>query len=291
MVSSMTGYGEAKAVHNNKKVLVEIRALNGKVSDVRLKLPTQYRDKELLIRNQIIAASHRGKLDVSINIESESGDESYALNASLFKRYYDEITKLEKELGYRSAELTSTIMRLPNVVMNVEEEVDENEWKILQMTIDQALAELEKFRLQEGRALKADMKERIRMILVHLEAVNPHEEDRITRLRNKIQKIVDDNGNGDQIDNVRFEQEILYYLERLDINEEKVRLAQHCQYFTETIENDELVIGRKLNFIAQEIGREINTLGAKAQHSDIQRYVVQMKDELEKLKEQIANTL
>lgn len=287
----MTGYGEAKAVHNNKKILVEIRALNGKVSDVRLKLPTQYRDKELLIRNQIIAASHRGKLDVSINIESESGDESYALNASLFKRYYDEITKLEKELGYRSAELTSTIMRLPNVVMNVEEEVDENEWKILQMTIDQALAELEKFRLQEGRALKADMKERIRMILVHLEAVNPHEEDRITRLRNKIQKIVDDNGNGDQIDNVRFEQEILYYLERLDINEEKVRLAQHCQYFTETIENDELVIGRKLNFIAQEIGREINTLGAKAQHSDIQRYVVQMKDELEKLKEQIANTL
>ncbi len=287
----MTGYGEAQASHNHKKITVEIRALNGKMSDIRVKLPNQYRDKELIIRNQIIAVTQRGKLDVSVNVESEAGDESYALNTSLFMRYYEELTRLEQQLGYRSAELTSTIMRLPNVVMTREDDIDENEWKILQLTIDEALEQLNAFRQQEGRALMADMTERIRMILVNLEELVPFEEERIERLRGRLVKLAEDNGSAEQMDPSRFEQEMLYYLERLDINEEKVRLAQHCQYFMETLETDEVAVGRKLNFIAQEIGREINTLGAKAQHSEIQRYVVQMKDELEKLKEQIANTL
>lgn len=287
----MTGYGEAQASHNHKKISVEIRALNGKMSDIRVKLPTQYRDKELNIRNQIIAATQRGKLDVSISIESEAGDENYALNTSLFMRYFEELTQLEQKLGYRSTELTSTIMRLPNVVMTREEEIDENEWQILQMTIDEAIAQLQEFRAQEGRSLMADMSERIRMILQYLDEVAPYEADRIERMRGKLARLTEENGNSEQMDASRFEQELLYYLERLDINEEKVRLAQHCQYFMETLGTDEIAVGRKLNFIAQEIGREINTLGAKAQHSEIQRYVVQMKDELEKLKEQIANTL
>lgn len=291
MVLSMTGYGEAQASHNNKKIQVEIRALNGKISDIRVKVPAQYRDKELPIRNQIVAATQRGKLDVTITIDSDAGDENYALNASLFMRYHRELTLLEEKLGYRSNDLTSTIMRLPNVVMTRDEEVDDQEWKVLQATIDEALIQLNAFREQEGRSLMADMKERIRMILVYLDELTPFEGDRIERMRGKLWKMTEENMQSEQMDGSRFEMEILYYLERLDINEEKVRLTQHCQYFLETLDTEELAVGRKLNFIAQEIGREVNTLGAKAQHSEIQRCVVQMKDELEKLKEQIANTL
>jgi len=287
----MTGYGEAQASHNNKKIQVEIRALNGKISDIRVKVPAQYRDKELPIRNQIVAATQRGKLDVTITIDSDAGDESFALNASLFMRYHKELTQLEEKLGYRSNDLTNTIMRLPNVVMTRDEEVDEEEWKVLEATIDEALIQLNAFREQEGRALMADMKERIRMILVYLDELTPFEGERIERMRGKLWKMTEENMQSEQMDGSRFEMEILYYLERLDINEEKVRLSQHCQYFLETLDTEELAVGRKLNFIAQEIGREVNTLGAKAQHSEIQRCVVQMKDELEKLKEQIANTL
>ena len=287
----MTGYGEAQASHNNKKIQVEIRALNGKFSDIRVKVPAQYRDKELPIRNQIVAATPRGKLDVTISIDSDAGDENYALNAPLFMRYYRELTQLEEKLGYRSNDLTSTIMRLPNVVMTRDEEVDEQEWKVLEATVDEALIQLNAFREQEGRALMADMKERIRMILVYLDELTPFEGDRIERMRGKLWKMTEENMPSEQMDGSRFEMEILYYLERLDINEEKVRLSQHCQYFIETLDTEEMAVGRKLNFIAQEIGREVNTLGAKAQHSEIQRCVVQMKDELEKLKEQIANTL
>ena len=291
MILSMTGYGDAQASYRDKKISVEIRALNGKITDIRTKVPTQYRDKELAIRNQIVAATQRGKMDVTVTIESDAGDESFALNGSLFTKYHREISKLEAQLGYSSADLTSAILRLPNVVMTVDEEVDEQEWQVLQATVERALEQLNAFRAQEGLALMADMNERIAMILKYLGEISPFEDERTERMRGKLRKLIDDNLAPDQVDNSRFEQEVLYYLERLDINEEKVRLTQHCQYFTETLETEEVTVGRKLNFIAQEIGREINTLGAKAQHSEIQRCVVQMKDELEKLKEQIANTL
>lgn len=287
----MTGYGEAKGEYKDKQIRVDIRSLNGKISDVRVKAPSHYREKELVLRNRILAVAERGKIDVNINVESETGDESHTLNAVLFTRYFRQLSQLEQSLGYASSDLTGTIMRLPDVVKVAEVEVDEGEWNTVLEIVDTALEDFVAFRKQEGRALMEDMSERIRIISQCLEDTAPFEQERFDRLRAKLDKMINDNLNGDQIDTNRFEQEILYYLERLDINEEKVRLAQHCVYFIETLKTDESAVGRKLNFIAQEIGREINTLGAKAQHSDIQRLVVQMKDELEKLKEQVANTL
>ncbi len=291
MLLSMTGYGRVTETFKDKVFTVEIRSLNSKFTDVRLKLPQQYRDKETEIRKMITDQAERGKIDFSLDIKSLSGDDEYTLNEALFRRYHRELTRLGEELGFELNQLLPSILRLPNVVAPDELEVDEEEWSALATVIQAAIDKFQRFRRDEGKVMEADITLHINEIVALQDQLEPHERQRITRLRERLQQNLEESLPQNKVDQNRFEQEILYYLEKMDITEEKVRLAQHCRYFLAELEKNTTQKGRKLNFISQEIGREINTLGAKAHSSDIQRLVVNMKDQLEKIKEQIANAL
>lgn len=287
MILSMTGYGKASASHGSKKINIEVKSLNGKTTDIRFKLSNSYREKEVQLRNLIMDHAKRGKLEFSIQVQA--GSEDVQLNKELFLKYMSELTQIEDELGIKSPDLTSAILRLPNVVMASEESLSEEEWAILQTTSIQALDNLKEFRRQEGVAMYADLTKRVSNIQQLLEEIKPFEQERIDAIRTKMQNHLDAFMGKENVDKNRYEQEVIFYMEKLDINEEKVRLSQHCTFFQTELDSENEDSGRKLAFIAQEMGREINTLGAKAQHSSIQKNVVQMKDELEKIKEQLAN--
>jgi uncharacterized protein (TIGR00255 family) len=233
--------------------------------------------------------AHRGKLEMSIDITSHLGDDQFGLNIPLFKKYFTALQELSSEFDYDDKTLMSAILRLPNVAASSDGEMSKEEWKAITDTIDDALEKFQAFRQQEGAATAKDLTERVTIISTLLEQVNPHEQDRVEAIRDRLYRSLDDKMGKDRIDESRYEQEVLFYLEKIDINEEKMRLAQHCDYFLEVLNNKTEAKGRKLSFISQEIGREINTLGAKAYSSNIQRLVVGMKDELEKIKEQTAN--
>ncbi len=287
----MTGYGRASSVHNGKTITIEIRSLNSKFTDVRFKMPQTYKDKEADMRRIIIKKAERGKIDVNLDVKSINGDSEYALNQALFSKYYNELMELSKSLNMPQSDIMQAILRIPNVISAGDNDVDEEEWAVITNTLKEALDNFYKFRLAEGQAMEEDCKSRTKIIVDLLNEVEPFELERAERLRSKIDKHMKEYVGKDNIDANRFEQEILYYLEKIDITEEKVRLSQHCKYFDEEISKGETLKGRKLSFISQEMGREINTLGSKANSSDIQRIVVQMKDELEKIKEQVANTV
>lgn len=289
----MTGYGKASGEYKAKTIAVDIKSLNGKSSDVRVKCPNNYRDKEIEMRNLVMEGAKRGKLEVTINVNSESGEDEYGLNVPLFKTYYQELSQVRKELGVTSTndDLTAAIIRIPNVVTTLDTDIEEEEWEVLTTTIKEAVDNLNNFRKVEGKAMEKDLKENIHFIMKKLEEVKPHEEARIGRLKTRLKKNLEDFLGSENVDHNRFEQEVIFYMEKLDINEEKVRLSQHCKYFLEELGSDEIAVGKKLSFISQEIGREINTLGAKAQNSDIQQIVVKMKDALEQIKEQLANVV
>lgn len=287
----MTGYGRAVETFEDKTITIEIRSLNSKFTDLRIKLPQNYKDKEHELRKIIADATQRGKIDVTIDVKSLQGDSEYGLNPALFKKYYTELTQMIDELGMTPGDMTQAILRLPNVVANAEDVMDDEEWKALKNVVNEALKQFKGFRLQEGAAMEKDCMARTETIVKELETLDPFEAERVTKLRQRLQKNMDEYVGKDNIDANRFEQEILYYLEKIDVTEEKVRLTQHCKYFLEELATDKMVKGRKLNFITQEMGREINTLGSKANSSEIQRIVVRMKDELEKIKELIANTV
>lgn len=289
MLHSMTGFGSARVVFNQKSITVEIRSVNSKLTEIRFKLPQNYRDKEFEIKKILSDDVTRGKVEFSLTIQSSEDSGEANINKGLFKKYFNELSSLAEELKIEKGDILQTILKIPNVINSEVQEVDEKEWLVIQKTIQEAITEFNKYRVAEGAALETDLRERLNSILELLQKVNPHEINRVHTLRQRLKQLLDDHLLTENIDNIRFEQEILYYLEKLDINEEKVRLTQHCNYFFEELENDEIQKGRKLGFICQEIGREINTLGAKAYASEIQRYVVMMKDELEKIKEQIAN--
>jgi uncharacterized protein (TIGR00255 family) len=289
MVLSMTGYGQASTQFKDKTIQVEIKSLNGKTSDIRCKLPGSYKEKEIQLRKHLIDKAFRGKFDFSLTIGSEKGDDEYGLNKSLFRKYYRELMELKEELNIDSGDIVQSILRIPNVVGAINEEVDEEEWKIVMSTTDAALKALNNFRAEEGKAAEKDMKEAAQLISELLTAIEPYEGGRIETLKERFRKNLEEFQTDEQVDRNRFEQEIIYYLEKLDINEEKVRLAQHCKYFNEVLDSGNPEIGKKLGFIAQEMGREINTLGAKANEKNIQQMVVSMKDALEKIKEQVAN--
>ncbi len=291
MLFSMTGYGRATRAVNEKTFTVEIRSLNSKYTDVRFKLPQNFREKEMALRKIISAKAQRGKIDVNIEIESLNGQAAYALNHALFSRYYQELNDLSAGLKMPSSDMMQAILRLPNVVANVEDDISEEEWQAIQEALNEALEKFTQFRQTEGAVMESDCRRHIQQIVRLLEEVQPFEDERVNRLRKKINLHMKEYVGKDNIDANRFEQEILYYLEKIDITEEKVRLAQHCQYFLDVLSLESSQKGRKLNFISQEIGREINTLGSKANSSDIQHRVVKMKDELEKIKEQVANSL
>jgi uncharacterized protein (TIGR00255 family) len=284
-IRSMTGFGRASGIFGNKNFSVDIRSLNGKTTDIRCRFPSGYKEKEIEIRKIVMDGARRGKLEFSLNLDAEGGNEHYVLNKPLFKNYYNELKSIQEELKMEETDLMQAIIKIPNVIDIQQSEITDEEWAVTKQTIQEALQALDRFRLEEGAAMSEDLLSRVQSIESNLEKVNPFEEERIVRLRDKLKR----NLENISVDENRYEQEILFYLEKLDINEEKVRLSQHCQYFRDILENTQAEKGKKLGFIAQEMGREINTLGAKAQDSDIQQLVVLMKDDLEKIKEQIAN--
>jgi uncharacterized protein (TIGR00255 family) len=291
MLYSMTGYGRVQKPFQDKVIIAEVRSLNSKYSDLRLKIPQNYREKEGDLRRLLSDGTHRGKVDFSLEIRSNAGNEDYTLNVPLFKKYYQELAKLQQELEMGQPDFLQAILRLPNVVATNDQELNSEEWKAVQQVVKEILSKIQEFRATEGAVIETDMIKRVELIEEGLSQLPEFEAQRTEKMRQRIYQNLEDYLSKDNIDENRFEQEVLYYLEKMDITEEKVRLAQHCKYYKEVLANKKDQKGRKLSFIAQEMGREINTLGAKAYSSDIQKIVVSMKDELEKIKEQVANSL
>jgi uncharacterized protein (TIGR00255 family) len=287
----MTGYGRASGKFRDKTIFVEVRTLNSKLTDLKLRLPSDYKEKEIELRKLITDHAERGKIDILLDVQNADGAAAINLNTSLFRGYFTELNRLADELGMDKGDLMQAILRIPNVVAYQSGEVDEEEWAVICQTATEALNALRLFRRQEGRVLEADLRVRIANILLYLSEAVAFEQHRFARMRERLRGNVEELIGKDNFDQNRYEQEILYYLEKMDLTEEKVRLEQHCRYFLEQIDNKQQSAGRTLSFISQEIGREINTLGAKAYDADIQRLVVHMKDELEKIKEQLANVL
>ncbi len=285
----MTGYGQVKSVFKDKEITVELRCLNSKMNDFRLKTPNAYRHKELELRKLLNDAVVRGKLDFNLSVISSKGDEDYSLNKNLFKSFYNQIHELGIDLS--QTDILNAILQFPNVIEPNSTELQDDEYEFTLTVIKEALEKLNDFRIIEGATIENEFLLRIKIITDHLVEVANYEKERQDQLREKILKSLNSTFSNENIDMNRFEQELMYYMERLDITEEKVRLKQHCDYFLAEMDVDTVSKSKKLNFISQEMGREINTLGAKAQHSSIQKLVVVMKDELEKIKEQLANIL
>ncbi len=291
MIRSMTGYGKAEALLPDKKLTIEVRALNSKQLDTNTRIPSLYKEKELEIRKLIASTLERGKVECSFFYELSTETSSGTINEVVVKAYYEQLSKISEGLGLKaSQELLSIAMRMPDTIRNDRAELEEEEWNSVKESLGQALGHVNDFRVQEGESLDKDLRERIVSIRARLVDVEKLEGDRIARIRERIGNNLEEFLGKEGKDENRFEQELIFYMEKLDISEEKVRLANHLSYFLETMEN-EGPVGKKLGFISQELGREINTLGSKANHVDIQRLVVEMKDELERIKEQILNVL
>lgn len=290
----MTGYGKAEVILSSGcKMTVEIRTLNGKSADIGIKSQILPKDKELAIRSMIAQRLQRGTIDVYITLEQPAQVASHPINTELLKSYLDQVRAFEKEQGIAAdatdAQVLATLLRLPDVLdAKKADAIIEEDLPLLDQVFDQAISAVENYREKEGRVLDADVRSRIANIQALYDQVEAYEPERIEAVRAKLQKNLEDLAQ--KVDPQRFEQEMVFYLEKLDINEEKVRLRQHCKYFLETMESDPYP-GKKLGFIIQEIGREINTTGSKANHSGIQRCVTMMKDELEKMREQSMNIL
>ena len=290
MVHSMTGYGKAAVELPHKKLTIEIRSLNSKQFDLFTRIPMIYREKEIGLRNDLSKKLERGKIDLSFTVEHISKDVSASIDHTLLKQYHQEIKALAQKMYLEEPkDWFQTLLRMPDVMKQDIEELDDEEWALIEKTIEKAVNELIGFRVQEGEMLKNLLVEKIANIRQLLQDVEPYESERIEKIKSRIYDGLATLENK-EYDTNRFEQEMIYYIEKLDVNEEKSRLTHHLDYFIETL-NDQKSQGKKLGFIAQEMGREINTLGSKSNHSDIQRIVVQMKDELEQIKEQILNVL
>lgn len=287
---SMTGFGRDETPLDDKTIVVEVRSLNGKLSDVRIKTAVHLGQRELDLRKLIQKTAIRGKVDVLVDIRGMQSAELSTPNTNLIVKYYSELKTIADKLGVEDGTIFSSILRLPNIFQPQNGEIDQELWEALKSTTLNALKQLNAFRAAEGVSLKNDLASNVQTILDLLEQVKPLEADREAALKQRLQQKMNEL-DPESVDRNRFEQEVLHYLEKLDINEEKVRLAQHCTYFLQELESPKASKGKKLNFISQEIGREINTLGAKAQWSEMQHIVVQMKDALEKIKEQLANAL
>jgi uncharacterized protein (TIGR00255 family) len=295
MIISMTGYGKALAELPGKKMLVEIKSLNSKGLDLSIKLPGAFREKEMEIRALFSQRLTRGKIELYVSAEKSSETTSYSINKPIFLQYYTELKSLLSELKEKDQNgLLPVILKIPDVLQNEKAEFEESDWDKIAEGIESALVSAEEFRLAEGRILEADIRIRVQLIFDLLNSIVPFEENRLNDIRERIRTGFQNISKSDLLqtkpDENRFEQELIYYIERLDITEEKVRLKKHCDYFIETLE-EPTSQGKKLGFVCQEMGREINTIGSKANDAGIQKIVVQMKDELEKIKEQLLNIL
>lgn len=292
MINSMTGYGKAEQEILGKKITVEVRSLNSKQLDLNVKLPMSYREHELELRSEVSKKLVRGKVDLFVFVESIKEEAPASINKDVFASYYAQVKAVSEDLGISlvNEPVVQTILRMPDVLHVERQEVTSEEVTALKKAVQQALSEIEKFRIQEGSALIADILGRVDKIGQKVADVEVYEKGRIEVIKNRIASNIAEFVPQANIDQNRFEQELIFYIEKLDITEEKVRLRNHCKYFHEVCSQEETP-GRKLGFVAQEMGREINTLGSKANDSDIQKIVVQMKDELEKIKEQVLNIL
>lgn len=292
MIKSMTGFGKMTIETGNKKIVIEVKSLNSKQLDINLRIPNLYKEKEMEIRNLIKNWLERGKIDVCIYFDNSETEKAVSINSLVVEQYFKQMLEVANTLGVQinNNELLQTIMRFPDTLKQPSEELDEAEWLKLKAGTEKALEMTDLFRKREGEVLIKDILHRIDLIKAYAAEVPQYEGKRIEGVRQRLQEKMKEWQEIQNIDQNRMEQEIIYYLEKLDITEEKVRLANHCQYFIETVEKEEAP-GRKLGFIAQEIGREINTMGSKANDHDIQKLVVHMKDELEKIKEQSLNIL
>ena len=290
MIKSMTGFGKGEAICGDKKFRVELRSLNSKQLDLSVKISGKYRAAEAEVRNIITRQLQRGKVDCFVSFEAAVADTSAHINVDAFKAYANELRKVCQENGI-SAEgdaLLTAVMRMPDVVTSEEQDVSDDELKAIVDATEQAAAQLDAFRVQEGAILIADLLSRIDLIEKYRHEVEPFEGQRVETIKNRIRENLQKLAV--EIDNNRLEQEMIFYIEKLDITEEKVRLDNHCSYFREVAATEDAP-GRKLGFIAQELGREINTMGSKSNEANMQRLVVMMKDELEKSKEQVLNIL
>jgi len=290
----MTGFGKAVSECADKNIVVEIKSLNSKQLDLGVRVPYTYKEKELLMRSMVSEKLSRGKIEVSVYFENKEGAVAKTINTSVAKAYFKQFVETIKEIGIDgsvdSSVVFDTVMRQPDIFSAEHVELDENEWAVMKQTVESALEQIDNYRADEGAALEKDLRKRIEKILTNLKSIEPLEKQRIETVKARIQANLNSALTDCNYDENRFEQELIFFLERMDITEEKVRLRQHCKYFIETIEAGN-VLGKKLNFIAQEIGREINTIGSKANDAGIQQHVVLMKDDLEKIKEQVLNIL
>lgn len=287
----MTGYGKAMLETPQRKITVEIKALNSKQADVNTKVPWLFKEKELEIRNMIIRKLQRGKIDLFITLEAMEEEAPPVINKNNVRSYFKQLRELGGELGIENdCELMGIVMRLPDTLKTERAELNEEEWNKISVLIDDALSMTDLYRIEEGKAMETDLTKAVSSITGYLANIENIEGDRIIRMREKLTASLSEYVATENIDRNRFEQELIFYLEKMDINEEKVRLKKHCDYFVETIHGDG-VNGKMLNFISQEMGREINTIGSKANDASMQKLVVMMKDELEKIKEQTLNIL
>jgi uncharacterized protein (TIGR00255 family) len=290
MIRSMTGFGSAAVEFQQKTISVEIKSINSKFFDLVLRLPPFYREKEMELRTELARAVERGKVEVTINIESQEVNKKTNINMPLIKAYYDEFKKIDGELKISTPNYLQLILTMPDVMVNEKMVLSDEEWNTASKALSLAIESFQKFRKAEGKTMENDIRQRIKSIAKGIKDLEKFEDERIVNVRKRLQSNLEEFILANNIDRNRFEQELIFYIEKFDLSEEKVRLKSHCDYFLETID-EEGSSGKKLAFITQEIGREINTIGSKANDADIQKIVVFMKDELEKIKEQVLNIL
>jgi uncharacterized protein (TIGR00255 family) len=291
MIKSMTGYGIAVSDSGSTKYTVEVKSLNSKFLELSLRMPKAFSEKEFQLRTDCNKQIERGKVNLSINIEqADRQTKAAGIDTVLLKHYYDQLKSVSDSLNEPTSNLLQLALGLPEVVKFEEETLSEEQWKNTDATFKQAMAAFQQFRIDEGAVLENEIKGRITIILSNLEQVIIEEPKRVAQVRERLQTFLADAVGRENVDQNRLEQELIYYIDKLDVTEEKVRLKSHCDYFLETLKSDD-ANGKKLGFISQEIGREINTLGSKANDASIQKLVVGMKEELEKIKEQLLNVL
>jgi uncharacterized protein (TIGR00255 family) len=291
MIKSMTGFGKAEFEVNNKKITLELKSLNSKQLDINTRLPSAYREKEIEIRKELAEKLVRGKIDMTLYVENHGSESNSKINEPILISYFRHLKKINESLGLETDQgLMQAALRLPDVVKSEYDTFDEEEWQVIHDHLKKAIAEIDEFRAKEGNALEIDVIANTQTIISLLQQIAPHESQRMEVIKNRLTESLGKMNLNGNLDENRFEQELIYYLDKMDMNEEKVRLENHCSFFLETLAHEELN-GKKLGFITQEMGREINTLGSKAYESNIQRLVVQMKDHLERIKEQLLNVL
>lgn len=291
MLYSMTGYGRAEETVGDKTFLVEVKSLNGKQFDLRLQLPALLKPYEFEIRNILNEGLERGSVECIVSIKQNGTAKPVTINTDLLKAYYQSVSLVAKELNADVDQLLAAVLRLPEVVVNSTEMLSENDWKQFQAVLRKAILELNTHRIEEGKSLEADLMNRLENIEAHQNTISALEPRRREKIKENLVKLLEENVGKENYDPNRLEQELIFYIEKIDISEEQVRLKNHCNYFRSILDEKTKSKGKKLSFILQEFGREINTTGSKANDSDIQKCVVLMKDELEKAKEQILNVL